>query len=92
MKTEKHNTQGTIARRRRLTGVVVSTKMQKTAVVKVMHMKQHPVYLKRFMRSQKYKVHDELGIAKVGDTVIFEECRPISKDKCWRLVSPAVKA
>lgn len=92
MKTETKNTQATSARRRRLTGVVVSNKMQKTVVVKVVRMKQHPVYLKRFVQSQKYKVHDELGVAKMGDTVIFEECRPLSKDKRWRLVSPVVKA
>ena len=92
MQTEKNNTQGTSARRRRLTGVVVSTKMQKTVVVKVVRMKQHPVYLKRFVQSRKYKVHDELGVAKMGETVVFEECRPLSKDKRWRLVSPAVKA
>lgn len=92
MKTTTHNTHGTPARRRRLTGVVVSTKMQKTAVVKVERMKQHPVYLKRFVQSRKYKVHDEHGAAKVGDTVTFEECRPLSKDKRWRLVSSAVKA
>lgn len=92
MQTEKKTTQSAPARRRRLTGVVVSAKMQKTIVVKVERMKQHPVYLKRFVQSTKFKVHDEHGVAKVGDTVLFEECRPISKDKRWRLVASAVKA
>ncbi len=89
---QTQQTQPTIAaRRRRLTGVVVSAKMQKTVVVKVERMKQHPIYHKRFVRSTTYKVHDEHGTAKVGDKVLFEECRPISKDKRWRLVSTVAK-
>lgn len=82
----------TQTRRRRLTGTVVSAKMQKTIVVRVERTKVHPVYRKRYKQSRKYKVHDETGAAKVGDTVVFEECRPLSKDKRWRLVGSSVPA
>ena len=69
-----------------LEGKVVSDKMQKTIVVEVDRIKVHPVYKKRYFVSRKYKVHDEKGLAKIGDKVIFEECRPLSKDKKWRLI------
>jgi len=71
---------------RNLEGKVVSNKMQKTIVVEVDRIKVHPVYKKRYFVSRKYKVHDEKGLAKIGDKVIFEECRPLSKDKKWRLI------
>jgi len=71
---------------RNLEGKVVSNKMQKTIVVEVDRIKVHPVYKKRYFVSRKYKVHDEKGLAKIGDKVIFEECRPLSKDKRWRLI------
>lgn len=70
--------------RRRLEGVVVSTKMAKTAVVRVDRRIPHPKYGKYFTRSTKFKVHDETGKAKMGDLVVFEECRPLSRDKRWR--------
>ena len=72
--------------RRRFTGVVTGTKMDKTAVVKVERTVIHPKYQKRYVRSAKFKIHDENNELKVGDKVIFEECRPLSKDKRWRLV------
>ena len=72
-----------------LEGKVVSDKMQKTIVVEVDRIKVHPVYKKRYFVSRKYKVHDEKGSAKIGDKVIFEECRPLSKDKRWRLIKIA---
>lgn len=68
-------------------GIVVSDKMDKTIVVKVDTLKAHPKYLKQYLSSKKYKVHDEENKHKVGDTVIFQECRPISKDKRYRIVS-----
>lgn len=68
-------------------GTVVSTKMAKTAVVIVDDFKMHPKYKKRYKVSKKYKVHDETNSAKVGDVVEFVECRPLSKDKKWRLAS-----
>ena len=76
----------TITNARRLEGVVVSCKMQKTIVVSVDRVKMHPKYKKRYTVSKTYKVHDEKGIAKVGDKVVFVECRPLSKDKRWRLL------
>jgi len=71
---------------RKFTGEVVSDKMEKTIVVKVNRSKIHPKYNKRYMTSKKYKVHDDKNEAQIGDKVIFQECRPISKDKRWRLI------
>lgn len=72
--------------KRQLTGEVISNKMQKTVVVKVERIKKHPKYKKRYRAYKKYKVHDEKGEYKIGDKVIIEECRPISKDKRWRVI------
>lgn len=72
--------------KRQLTGIVVSDKMQKTVVVKVDHLKEHPKYKRRFKVSEKYKAHDEHKEYAVGDKVIIEETRPISKDKKWRVL------
>lgn len=72
---------------RRLQGVVVSTAMQKTAVVNVDRRVAHPKYGKYFTISKKFKVHDPDGKAAVGDTIEFAECRPISRDKRWIYVS-----
>lgn len=69
-----------------LKGAVVSDKMAKTIVVEVKRMKAHPKYHKRYLISKKFKAHDEKGQAKIGDVVLIESCRPISKDKCWRLI------
>lgn len=68
-------------------GEVVSAKMAKTVVVRVDTMKQHSKYNKRYTVSAQYKVHDEHGTCKVGDTVTFVECRPLSKDKRYRLIA-----
>ena len=67
-------------------GIVVSDKMDKTIVVKVDRVKIHPKYKKRYTVSKKYKVHDEKNQFKESDKVIFIECRPLSKDKRWRVV------
>ncbi len=72
--------------KRKFQGTVVSHGMNKTAVVKVDRIKVHPKYGKRIRLSKKYKVHDEKNEYKVGDHVIFEECRPLSKEKRWRMV------
>lgn len=72
--------------RKKFQGVVTSDKMDKTIVVKVNRIKVHPIYKKRYRVSKKYKVHDQKNEAKIGDQVIFEECRPLSKDKRWRLI------
>ncbi|MEI6690514.1 MAG: 30S ribosomal protein S17 [bacterium] len=63
-----------------ITASVISTKMNKTAVVVVTSAWSHPLYQKIIRRSKKFLVHDELG-AKVGDTVTLKEVRPISKNK-----------
>jgi small subunit ribosomal protein S17 len=72
--------------KRKLTGKVVSDKMQKTVVVEVERVKEHPKYKRRFKVHKKYKAHDEKGEFHIGDTVIIEETRPISKDKSWIVI------
>lgn len=72
--------------RRHFSGVVVSDKSDKTIVVKVDSVKVHPKYKKRYTVSHKYKVHDEKNDFKTGDKVSFVECRPLSRDKRWRVV------
>lgn len=67
-------------------GVVVSDKMDKTIVVQVDRTVLHAKYQKRYIRSRRYKVHDEKNEAHVGDAVTFEECRPMSRDKRWRMI------
>jgi small subunit ribosomal protein S17 len=76
----------TATTKRRLQGTVVSDKMDKTAVVRVDRTVIHSKYLKRFTISKKYKAHDEENAFHVGDAVTIEECRPMSKDKRWRVV------
>jgi small subunit ribosomal protein S17 len=68
------------------TGEVVSDKMDKTVVVKVVRMLKHPFFGKVIRRHKKYKVHDEQNTAKIGDTVEIKECRPLSKEKYMTLV------
>jgi small subunit ribosomal protein S17 len=71
---------------RKLEGVVVSDKMDKTIVVKVERVMVHPKYNKRYKSSKKYKVHDQENKYKEGDKVKFIACRPLSKDKRWRVL------
>ena len=71
---------------RRLQGTVVSNKMQKTIVVRIDRRVAHPKYGKYYTVSTKLKAHDETGAAKVGDVVIIQECRPLSKDKRFQYV------
>lgn len=73
--------------KKQLRGIIISDKMQKTVVVKVERIKEHPKYKRRYKLHKKYKAHDEKGEYKVGDKVIIEECRPLSKDKRWRVIS-----
>ena len=73
--------------KKKLQGVVVSDKMQKTIVVKVESIKKHPKYKRRYKVHKKYKVHDENQEYHIGDNVIIEETSPISKDKNWKVVS-----
>ena len=69
--------------KRTLKGVVVSDKMDKTIVVLVERLKQHPRYKKRYKAHKKYKVHDPENKYKKGDKVVIQESKPISKDKKW---------
>lgn len=73
-------------------GVVVSDKMDKTAVVVTETKVRHPLYGKMVKRTRKFKVHDEKNECGIGDTVRIMESRPISKDKHWRLVEIVEKA
>ena len=67
-------------------GTVISTKMQKTIVVKVENRYPHPIYSKTLVKTKKYLAHDELEDSNIGDQVLLEECRPLSKRKRWKLV------
>ena len=73
-------------------GKVVSDKMDKTIVVAIADRVQHPLYKKIVKRTYKLKAHDEENAAGIGDTVRVMECRPLSKDKRWRLVEIVEKA
>jgi len=75
-----------------LQGVVVSDKMAKTIVVEIMMRKLHPLYKKYVTRSKQVNAHDEQNSAHIGDTVRVEECRPLSRDKRWRLVEIVERA
>ena len=72
--------------KRQLIGKVTSNKMQKTIVVKVEKGKEYKKYRKKVKIHKKYKAHDEKGEYQVGDKVIIEECRPLSKEKRWRVI------
>ncbi|MHB8765423.1 MAG: 30S ribosomal protein S17 [Deferrisomatales bacterium] len=71
--------------RKRMVGVVVSDKMQKTVTVVVEGLTKHPTYGKYVTRSKRYKAHDEENTCAVGDKVLIEETRPMSRDKRWRV-------
>lgn len=94
MSEQTQNEAGAVERGRRkvLTGYVVSDKMEKTIVVEITMRKLHPLYKKYVTRSKRIKAHDENNEAHVGDTVRVIEARPISRDKCWRLVEVVEKA
>ncbi len=71
--------------KKRKIGFVVSNKMQKTVVVKTTRLKMHPLYKKRYKVSKKFKAHTE-DRCEIGDKVVIEETRPISKTKHWKVV------
>ena len=85
-KNEKKQEQPKTVVKKRFNGIVVSDKMDKTIVVRVDRVKAHPKYMKRYTVSKNYKVHDEKNQYKEDDKVTFIECRPLSKDKRWRVV------
>jgi small subunit ribosomal protein S17 len=69
-----------------LQGTVVSDKMKKTVVVEVERMKEHPKYRRRFKVHKRYKAHDQNQEYHMGDKVVIEETKPISKDKNWIVI------
>ena len=86
MVTEKNTVKNDKAGGRVFVGEVVSDKMEKTVVVKVVRTLKHPIFGKIVRRHNKFKVHDEQSVAKIGDRVEFVECRPLSKTKHMTLV------
>ena len=73
-------------------GVVVSNKMDKSIVIKVERKVKHPLYGKFVKKSTKFMAHDEKNECNIGDTVRIMETRPLSKNKCWRLVEIVERA
>ena len=78
--------------KRSLEGTVVSNKMEKTVVVSVERQFGHSKYKKQIKRTARYKAHDAGNTASVGDRVVIQECRPLSKDKRWILKEIVEKA
>jgi small subunit ribosomal protein S17 len=72
---------------RKLQGVITANQMQKTVVVRVDRLTKHSKYLKYYRVSKKFKAHDEHNEYQVGDRVVIQETRPISKEKRWKVVS-----
>jgi small subunit ribosomal protein S17 len=77
---------------RTLTGKVVSNAMEKTIAVEVERQVKHALYGKYIRKSSKILAHDEMNECRDGDTVAIEECRPLSKNKSWRLQKVIKKA
>jgi small subunit ribosomal protein S17 len=67
-------------------GIVISNKMQKTVVVKIENRYSHPIYSKILVKTKKYLAHNELENCNIGDQVVIQECRPLSKRKRWKLI------
>jgi small subunit ribosomal protein S17 len=80
------------SRKKEFVGIVKSDKMDKTIVVAVETTTLHSLYKKYVTRTKKVKAHDESNEAKIGDRVRVVECRPISKEKCWRLTAIVERA
>lgn len=76
-----------MGKRKEFVGTVISDRMQKTRIVRIMRLTKHPKYGKIIKRYSKFKAHDEKNIAKLGDTVRIVETRPLSKDKRFRIAS-----
>jgi len=74
------------------TGLVVSDKMEKTIVVSIVNKTLHRLYKKYVVRTKKVKAHDENNEAHIGDTVRVIQSRPLSKEKCWRLLEIVERA
>jgi small subunit ribosomal protein S17 len=76
----------------KIEGIVISSKMNKTIVVRVERLVKHPVFHKYIKRHVKYKAHDEANLCQIGDRVTIAESRPLSKEKRWRMVQIVEKA
>ena len=81
-----------MGKQKEFTGTVISDKMQKTVVVKSMHLTRHAKYSKTVKLHNKFKAHDEKGVAKLGDIVLIVETRPLSKDKHFMVKQVIKKA
>lgn len=81
-----------MGKRKEYTGTVISDKMEKTVIVRVMRLAKHPKYGKIIKRYVKFKTHDENNTAKFGDTVRIIETKPLSRDKRFRIASILKKA
>ena len=75
---------------KQITGIVVSTAMQKTVVIQTEQKFRHPLYLKVITKHKRFKAHNELKDIAVGDKVVMEETRPISKDKHFRVINKVI--
>jgi small subunit ribosomal protein S17 len=80
------------SRRKSRIGIVTSDKMDKTITIVVERKVKHPIYGKFLKKSTKFMAHDEKNECNIGDTVRIMETRPLSKNKCWRLVEILEKA
>jgi small subunit ribosomal protein S17 len=87
--TENTSTEST---KRTIQGVVTSDACDKTATIMIERRIKHPIYGKFIKRSTKLHIHDEANECNKGDTILVEECRPMSKTKSWRLVKVVEKA
>ena len=84
--------QVTTSKQRERQGLVVSNKMDKTIVVEVTTVQPHAEYQKIVRRTSRLKAHDENNEARIGDAVLVRECRPLSRDKTWRLIKVLQRA
>ena len=73
-------------------GIVISDKMEKTVVIKVENRYPHPIYAKTVIKTRKYLVHDENSECNIGDQILVQECRPLSRRKRWILTKVLSKS
>jgi small subunit ribosomal protein S17 len=90
--TDKTENSAAEVKQRRITGKVISNKMDKTIRVAVERKVKHPMYGKYMRRTTKYMVHDEENACNEGDLVVIRECRPLSRNKSWSLVEIVERA
>jgi small subunit ribosomal protein S17 len=81
-----------VANKRTVQGIVTSSAGDKSATIMIERVIKHPIYGKFIKRSSKLHVHDETNECNKGDTILVEECRPMSKTKSWKLVKIVEKA